>query len=331
MATMRARVLRFFQGLLWLGLSCSWLGHLGAWYWIVDLLSHFRWQYALFSLVVMLLAAFRRWRPLSITAGLTLMVNAWLLSGIGDLQPPPQRHEKALRVICFNVLVPNPNKKQVLDSLATSNADIIALLEIDGRWREAMQPLKAQYPYSFQGGYTARGQYTDIMLWSRLPLLETKILDAEELGLDRASGVLPSLAVRVKPVAAACPEMTVIVTHPLPPMNARLAKIHPITLRALAAWASAPERSGPMLLIGDLNASPWSAIMREVLSQSALRFRTHEFVSQPTWDSHGLLAIPIDHTLATKELHIMSRKLGPSMGSDHRPQEVEVVYALPGH
>jgi len=44
----------------------------------------------------------------------------------------------------------------------------------------------------------------------------------------------------------------------------------------------------------------------------------------PSGGAGTVLGIPIDHALATPPLVIARRRIGPDVGSDHRPQLLEV-------
>jgi len=45
---------------------------------------------------------------------------------------------------------------------------------------------------------------------------------------------------------------------------------------------------------------------------------------KPTWRVSSPLAIAIDHALTSKSLVITAREIGPGVGSDHRPQIIDL-------
>jgi endonuclease/exonuclease/phosphatase (EEP) superfamily protein YafD len=96
----------------------------------------------------------------------------------------------------------------------------------------------------------------------------------------------------------------------------------------LAALAQHVQQiSEPVLVVGDFNATPWSVGMRHAM-RGNLGFRSLDAPWQPTWQSHSILAIPIDHALCTSPLVITHRSLGRDVGSDHRPLEIVVGMEL---
>ena len=114
-------------------------------------------------------------------------------------------------------------------------------------------------------------------------------------------------------------------THPVPPTSPGYSEWRNGQLQEL--WEFASGSGGPTLLIGDLNATPWSAGMRILTRDDKLRLPSPGFQWSPTWLARSPLAIPIDHALATAPLVVLSRKVGPDVGSDHRPIVVEIGLA----
>ena len=76
----------------------------------------------------------------------------------------------------------------------------------------------------------------------------------------------------------------------------------------------------PVLLLGDLNATVWSPIVRDFLRTSGLQDGRHGFGLQASWPTFlPLLAIPIDHALVSAGVTVHSFTKGPDVGSDHYP------------
>jgi endonuclease/exonuclease/phosphatase (EEP) superfamily protein YafD len=81
---------------------------------------------------------------------------------------------------------------------------------------------------------------------------------------------------------------------------------------------------GRFLLMGDFNATPWSAVFRRLLRAG---FRRAGAGLSPTWPSIlGPFGIPIDHVLMHGPIEARSVEVGPDVGSDHRPLLVTLAY-----
>jgi endonuclease/exonuclease/phosphatase (EEP) superfamily protein YafD len=293
----------------------SWLGLLGGWSWILDLFAHFRWQYLFVSVIVLGIATWRRARWIIAAAGLTLLLNGLLIGAQAwrwQLQggSPAAGSGPGLSVVALNVLRINSRKQDVLAYLRAADADVIVLLEVDQSWMQALQPLQASHPHQLA---RLRNDNFGIALFSRIALADSGTPALGEAGL-------PSIVATLRYQER---ELVLIGTHPPPPVGARLSGLRDQQLRALAARVEAESR--PVLLVGDLNATPWSHGVRR-LTSGRLAFRgSRPWV--PTWRAGSVLAVPIDHALCTAPLVITAHEVGPDVGSDHRPVAIRIGWA----
>jgi endonuclease/exonuclease/phosphatase (EEP) superfamily protein YafD len=298
--------------LIVLALLPSWIGLLGGFHWFLDLFSHPRWQYLAICVLAVAWTAWRRQRRVLLFAGTTLLLNGFL---IGNLAWHPEiRREKladdfSLSVLSLNVYTANPNKQQVLDHVREADADVVFLMEVNSEWVAAMEPLKAKYPHSVA---TPREDNFGVALFSRIPWKRE-----ETFLLGRAE--VQSVEIEI---SHAGHDLRIIGTHPLPPVSRDYAAARDEQLRLLAQRVA--QAAAPTLVVGDLNATPWSAGMRIVTKDGKLGFRSLSPPWIPTWRADTMFAIPIDHALCTKPLVITQRKIGPDVGSDHRSVRVTV-------
>jgi len=298
--------LRIFAALAALLLLPGWLGLFGNWCWVLELLSHFRWQYLFVAAAVAVWAAWRRRRAVLVLALVTLLLNAALIAQLA-WQPQLRNARLApdfqLRVLSVNVLGSNTDSQAVIKEVLASDADVAVFIEVNDRWLRDLQSLEARYPFQIA---EPRSDNFGIALFSRLPL-------ADEEVLNLGSGQRPSIAATM---TRAGRRLRIIGTHPPPPMSRQMASYRNEQLDLLAEYV---ERSAvPVILVGDLNATPWSAGLR-TLTAGALGFRGLDPPWRPTWRVRSPFAIPIDHAMCTAPLLITRRKVGAHVGSDHRP------------
>jgi endonuclease/exonuclease/phosphatase (EEP) superfamily protein YafD len=291
----------------------SWLGLLGGWHWLLDLFAHFRWQYLFASALVIAWACWQRRRGIAGLAVLTLLLNAFL---IGRLAWHPQvgdglAEDFKLRVLSLNVHTSNSNTQAVLDHVVQVDADMVFLMEVDEKWMAAMDALASRYPYRIA---MPRSDNFGVALYSRIPWTREGILWLGE-------GRVPSIQASVTHQGR---EFVFIGTHPVPPISRQYSRWRDEQLRLLAQHASTLNR--PVLLAGDLNATPWSAGIRPLTAGNpGLRFLDAPW--RPTWRARSVLAIPIDHALASAPLVVTGTAVGPDVGSDHRPLEITAGWA----
>ena len=121
----------------------------------------------------------------------------------------------------------------------------------------------------------------------------------------------------------------VLTTHPLAPTTEERAALRDAQLRFAANWAA--DRSGYYMVVGDLNATPWSWPFRHLASVGDLRNSQNGFGLQPSFStmSNVIFRVPIDHLLHSESIRVRDRRLGPALGSDHFPLIVDVEY-VPG-
>lgn len=301
---------RLFGVMAGLALLPSWLGLLGEWDWRLDLLSHFRWQYLFVCSALVALAIWRRQHGVAVLAALTLLLNAALIGRLAwqpGLDPLQLRADFQLKALSLNVLSSNAAKSTVLEYVAAADADVVFLMEIDAAWAAALQPLSARYPHHVE--LPREGNF-GLALFSRSPLSSTRLLELGEAGL-------PTIEARITHQGRS---LILIGTHPMPPVGAVAAAERNNQLRLLAAHVR--QAREPVLVLGDLNATPWSAGMRLLTGGAPLRSRVAQW--RPTWRPASPFAVPIDHALATAPLVIHGHAVGADVGSDHRPILVEV-------
>jgi endonuclease/exonuclease/phosphatase (EEP) superfamily protein YafD len=79
------------------------------------------------------------------------------------------------------------------------------------------------------------------------------------------------------------------------------------------------QEESPVVVVGDLNVTPWSAHYRRLLAEAELIDSQRVTACNPVGPhSAGPLGLPIDHVLHSDDVTVLDRELGPSFGSDHR-------------
>lgn len=306
------RIEGVFDAVFLLGLSGAWLGLLGRFHWTLDLLSHFRWQYLFGCLVLIVWAVLRKRQVLLLMSVITLLLNAGLIGSLalvtGQYRVP---EGERLRVVSLNVLASNPHKERVLEYLRQVRPDIIFCMEVDAGWAQALQELRADFPHGLVRDQS--GNF-GVALLSRVPLAEVQVFMTSESDM-------PSIRAELSYQGR---DLLILGTHPLPPMRSWMADSRDAQLRGIAEVVRHAQM--PVLVMGDLNATPWSQGMRLIKAENALAYRSPDPAWSPTWHAGTIFALPIDHALCLPPLIIASRKIGPDVGSDHRPQELELTW-----
>lgn len=296
-------------------LAVTLLGWCGRWHWICDLTANFRWYWLLAA--VGGLAVCLRWRrPVAIGC----LVLATIGNGLELLPywlPAPAATTSArsepLTIVTFNVLWSNANQAGVVAWLLDRDADVVALLEMDGAWLAAAEPLLAHYPHRV---IRTREDPFGIVLLSKRPFLSADVVEFGGLPL-------PSIVARLDHDGG---PVTIVATHPPPPKTGGFAEARDAALRELGEFVAATGSS--CIVVGDLNATPWSAAFRGLVRAGGLRDSGLGRGLHPTWNARlWAPRIPIDHVLVPAGAAVLDRHVGPDLGSDHLP--VTVTLSLP--
>lgn len=290
--------------------ALSLAGFLGSCSWWLEILSHFRVQYALgFLLLAALFALGRKWRGAAGALAMAL-VNAWpVLLFLLPPTPMAPAAGSSFRALLMNVNCQRGDPSAVRAAISNAHPDLLVLEEISDQWLDALAPALAAYPFR---KVQARHDNFGIGLFSRHPLDSAGIAP---FGVVDIPSVFAELRLGGRP-------LTFIATHPMPPGGALLASERNRHLEWMADEIAA--RSGPVLLLGDLNTSPWSPVYRRFLENSGLMDSAKGRSIRPTWPSGiPLLWIPLDHALHSDGIAIHDRSVGRNIGSDHLPLIVD--------
>lgn len=289
--------------------SATVFGFLGRFSWFLDLFSHFRIQYlcGLSILGVLLLASkHRRTATVFILfAGINLGI---LLPFYFGRQVAAHEGAHSLRAMLLNVNTRLGDAERVKHVIQKFDPDIIVLEEISSQWIRDLQWLAASYPHSC---VQPREDNFGIGLFSKLPLEESEIV---YIGEARVPSIVATLDTGPR-------KLVVIATHPLPPVGANYSRLRNDQLARIPDYV---EPGSTVLLLGDLNVTPWNYHFKRMLRRSRLMDSSKGRGIQPTWPNYNiLLSIPIDHCLHSPDVLVTHKQIGPDVGSDHYPVIVD--------
>lgn len=298
---------------VWLGLVglASGLGLLARSWWPLELFAHFRVQYLGLSVLLAIgLAALGRLRTAGLAVGLAGFHLLWVAPAWLAERPAPGGVQ--LRLVEINLNSQNTDHARVAAFIRSEDPDLVLLLEVNERWLTALESVARGYPHRIA---RPRGDNFGIALWTRLPV--------DRLEIARIGSGLPSAVARLL-TPQGC--LTLLGTHPPPPAGASLAAERDQQIEAVARKLSASE--GERVLLGDLNLTSWSPVFDDLIADSGLRDTRTGFGLQATWPTwFWPLSIPIDHCLISAGLRVVDRRVGPEIGSDHRPIVIELRFA----
>jgi endonuclease/exonuclease/phosphatase (EEP) superfamily protein YafD len=284
------------------------IGSFGTRAWPFDLFANFRVQYmGLFALCVVALTI-ARWRKTAIVA---LIGVAYTTATMGPYFQERAPEESALgkqsaarfRLATFNTWFRNEDLRRFARYLQASDADVIVLQEVDVTRLEELAQLMPAYRYRT----TTPDVRRVLAIFSRWPI------EAEHLHLR--NGITRMTRVNVEWQGS---RIAVFGAHLRWPLGEKKAWARAAELKMLAARARA--ESGPVIVAGDFNLTPWSGYFDRFVAESALSDCAIGQGLLPTWPTQVLpVRIRIDHCFVSAHWRVQRVSLGPNLGSDHLP------------
>ena len=296
---------------------CSIAGFFSSTGHISELLSHFRLQYLIGALVCLTIFVLQKDKFRSLAAGLLLIINGYTiaplyLSGSPSTSSGEISENSAHKILLSNVNSANSEHQRLIDLIQQESPDILVLMEINGAWLTSLQAIKTTYPFEKA---IARNDNFGIAVFSKLPF------DNAEVRYWGNNG-LPSLMLNYQWQGEG---ITLLATHPLPPITKDMMQQRDTQL--LQAAATAAQQSGPVIMLGDFNITPWSSTFNQSIELSGLSNCRNGFGILPTWPAQlkwPALMIPIDHCLASDAITVSELRTGDDIGSDHLPLIIEL-------
>lgn len=284
--------------------------------WLLELLTHFRFQLALGSMVLLLCALVRRRLLTAALAALAAAANAAPL--MPYVLPGPAEAEAAgvpLRLMSANVHYRNADYAALLEEVRRQDPDVLGLMEVDQAWLDGLSALESEYRYTVlrpeEGAY-------GLALYSNLPIRRLPQSPYVEDGFQTAVAV---------ELATADGPLTLVLAHVRAPTSPAKAKLRNAQFGELAEMLRLDGNEAKVLM-GDLNTTPWSPYYRQLAATTEMQSAALGYGYQPSWPSgFSLLKIPIDHCLVSGALRVAGFRTGPDFGSDHLPIVVDLTSA----
>ncbi|HSD73271.1 MAG TPA: endonuclease/exonuclease/phosphatase family protein [Steroidobacteraceae bacterium] len=289
------------------------MGFAGHLWWFFDLFSHFRPQYVAGGLVLALVLARARkagWAvaAFAIAAINTIPIVPLYLAPAEAAQAVPGR---SLRLMAFNIFGFNHDHERVLNYLRRELPDVLVLLEVTPEWVPVVRELAAQYPHQW---INAGDDATGIAMMSRERPSAAATLNLAQRGVA-------SYLLTFGDEGAA---LSVLGTHLSWPLGPRASATRNRQLEGIAQLARASTH--PLVVMGDLNITPFSSHFTQTLRDGGLRRCVPGVGLMPTWPARVLpFYIQIDHCLASAGVLAWNFRTGEYLGSDHYPISVEVA------
>lgn len=299
-------------------LSLGIAGYGGRAHRFLELASHFRLQYFLASLALLMIFITLRSPRWIAGAMLCLILNMIALAPWYLPRSPAEVDEpkRPLRLLLSNVFYGNPHYALFAAYVREQQPDIVICQEVSPRWGVELKNLQEAYPHTVM---VPKAGGSGIALLSRWPFKESFVLN---LGDTARPSILATVDVDGTSVSVLTlhPE-TPLAAHNFAARNAQLAE-------AARLMKNLP---GHKVIIGDLNTSLWSPFLSDLENNSGMVNARRGAGVLPSWPTHlpSFMRLPIDHCFVSPEIAVTGIKTGRDIGSDHLPLVVDVAVPIP--
>jgi endonuclease/exonuclease/phosphatase (EEP) superfamily protein YafD len=287
----------------------------------LELAADFRPYYLAAALLLLVLALSYRWwarrrfsRVMFVLLGLIISVNGWeVVPWLWPRAAEPSPVGLRMKLLAFNVEASNKRYQDVRAWVTAEQSDVAMFCESDDRWASELKELERVFVHH------VRIPQLTMDVFSRHPVIHTQVFQfGEQRGfcaveLQVGEGRLTFVG------AHACPRI---------PWG-REGFIWRTRMLGEGVAREVPKLVRPLVLMGDLNASPWSPPFQRAVRESGLKDarlgngllptrRSHPFPARLLWNA-------LDHCLTSREVAVQRMWTGPFLGSDHRAVLVEVA------
>ncbi len=279
--------------------------------WWVDLMTHFRVQYLIIlNLTLVLFAVFHRKKmPLIILVFLIIWNAKYVVPLYSSSAKISNNSKEILSILSINLLSSNTNAQEVHALIKEKDPDILVFMELTPRWDNDLNSIYQLYPYKSS---EVRRDNFGIAMLSKIKM-ESSVTYFEE---NIKPSIIGNLLYSNEP-------LTIVATHPVPPISSETFKLRNAQLEDLASRRSSFSEN--FILIGDLNTSSFSSHFKGLLLQSDLKDSRNGFGLGTTWPANFYpLRTTLDHCLVSKGLDVIAQSPLRDIGSDHLPIYLEI-------
>jgi endonuclease/exonuclease/phosphatase (EEP) superfamily protein YafD len=301
-------------GLIWLAVLvaaiATILGLLAPWWPPLEMVNHFRPLILLVAAALVAMAIVLRNRPLgTAAAALTLLTLGLGGAPLLHAAAPASEAPRFLRIATFNVNWENRQFPQVVQYLSGTDADVIVLQEVRcSTAAQLIDPLRPVYPHVFGAPASCVGQaILSKQPWTTVGRLADRRGDTMMLWARFRHG---AMSYEVGGLHLAFPFR--------PDRQAEHVD------RLIGELSSRP---GPRILAGDFNLTPFSYKLGKLAHAAGLRRHGTFLASWPS--DFAMPALLIDNVLSTPDFTSVAMRVGPDLGSDHRPVIADIALARP--
>lgn len=289
------------------------VGTLAQQWWIGELLSHPRPQYALILLCCLPLIV-ARFHQLGWLVLIPLLLNLITFAPLYFSKPLPVS-APSFTALHYNLDATLPDHTVAFTYLRNHPVDILLLQELTPELENNLATALPQYQIVYsQPMKNTHGSAFLLANHSDIQVISANVVNLPHYSPRPMIAALLNIRGR---------EVALLSLHVTRSRNAGTSAFQQTELAAVAAWSRAQQTypGRTVLIIGDFNTTPWSARFHQLKKEGLLLSSESGYGVQSTWPAYlpPVLGIPIDLCLYSQGIAIVDRYIGSFLGGDHRP------------
>ena len=283
----------------------------GSFWWGFDLLANYRWQAMWAALLASVVYALSGKGLLTAAFLVATAINVWLIVPAWLGSQPAASGEDTVRVTHVDLSGSLENPADVVTWLTERDAD---LLLVAGAPSDILDAIPATDPsYALLGGNPSE---SGVAVFARDDWTIANTFDAVGGQISRIT--VPSGTGVLDVVTA------------FGAMGTSTATSDALVDRFTTIADVVNSSGNPVAVIGNLGATKWSVLSRDLMGDTTLRDATEGFGYLSTWPTSDLpivgqwVGIPIDVAYLGPTLTPLDVVVGPDIGADHLPLTIEI-------
>jgi endonuclease/exonuclease/phosphatase (EEP) superfamily protein YafD len=223
-------------------------------------------------------------------------------------------HNKSIKIITANVLMPNRNAVGLIRLVREYEPDILVTLESDDWWQAQLDSLETDYPHTIK---CPLDNLYGMHVYSRFPMANCQIeyLVEPDVPSMHALITLPSGH-----------KVRIHFLHPAPPSPTENGESSERDAELVVIAKSVADTDMPIIVTGDLNDVAWSETTRLFRKISKLLDpRVGRGMFNTFHASYWFMRWPLDHLFHSHHFTLKRIERLPSFGSDHFALFTELV------
>jgi endonuclease/exonuclease/phosphatase (EEP) superfamily protein YafD len=207
----------------------------------------------------------------------------------------------------------NKDPERFISFIRDTHPDVFCIEEDTPQWLSKLRNGLPDYHYSFDEGISGGSA-----IFSKIPIEQIAASPGKH---QKRYGVRGEFLFGGQKVL-------LVASHPPAPDNRTKWNLRNEELARLADDVTLSQI--PVLVAGDLNSTPWSGYFQRLMETANLEDSEIGHGVQPSWSTRmPLPLVPIDHCVYTKQMGVITRRIGPNFGSDHLPLVLELGISSP--